>query len=62
MLLSECNFEKIPLAVVLSMHCWVRRGRSRKTDYCNNPGGRYDGLDQGGNGGGGEKWLCPSYN
>lgn len=62
MSVSECDFEKIPLAVVCSMHCWAGRSRSRKTASCNNSGGRHDGLDWGGSGGSGEKWLCPSYN
>lgn len=55
----ECSFEMTPLAAVLRTHCWAGRGGSREMDYCNNPTRRYDGLDQDGNGGGGETWLYP---
>lgn len=51
---SECSFKKTPLAAMLRIHCWTGRSGNRESYYCNNPTRRYDGLDQGGNGGGGE--------
>lgn len=43
----------LPLAAILRIYWWAGRGGSKETDYCNNPSRSYNGLDQGGNGGGG---------